>query len=201
MDLEQAAQITGLSLAVIKILLAYSKLAIFLGAFILSESVILAFSFFSAQGYFSLKDVFIFSFLGAISCDILWFLGGRYFLKFVLKIPFFKYPYDKFYFFMDKFSMRKKLAFFLLFKFLYGLQPFVIVYFSTFMKFKRFLIYELIGVSIWLTAIISIGWITGKGAYYLIGAYKSFNYALLILVFLVIIIKVFQLVARKNVKI
>lgn len=201
MGLEQVAQITGLSAAAIKMLLIYNKLAIFLGAFILSESVILAFSFFSAQGYFSVIDVFIFSFLGAVACDFFWFLLGRYAFKFVLKIPFFGMPYDKFCSFMRKISGKKQLSLFLLFKFLYALQPFVIVYFATFMPLKRFLKYECIAVSIWLSIIVSIGWLAGRGAYYLIEIYRGFNYSLLAVISLIIIVKFFQMIARKSIKI
>ena len=58
----------------------YKSPAIFLGAFLFGETIILSAVFLAIENSWSLLLMFVLSFLGTLIADIVWFVAGGYFL-------------------------------------------------------------------------------------------------------------------------
>src|SRR3989338_7963081 len=107
--------------AVIDFLLQYEQLAIFAGAFIFGENVIIPAAFLSGQGLWTPFNVFWPAFLGTVVSDVFWFLLAR---RFTLKISEWRWlrtESESRRRFIDKFQKDNfRIAFF--YKFFYGMR-------------------------------------------------------------------------------
>ncbi len=203
MDLEQIQYVSGLSYQMIGFLAFYKQAAIFFGTFFLAESIVLASSFLAAQGFWSIKTVFVFSLLGTVSCDFFWYFWGLRFLKITHQWNTCLNIYDKIAFFADKVTRRSAFLMFLLMKFLYGTRFLMVIYLGAQkMRFLKFVVYDLIVTCIWLLVVIPIGWLAGRGMYSFFLIYKNLNYVFIALIILIIIFKLAQrLIYGKIIKI
>lgn len=192
-DIEKIKSISGLSHQIINYLILYQEAAIFFGAFFFAESVILAASFLAANGLWSVSSVFIFCLLGTLLSDLFWFFLGMRFLKITGQWFVYKSVYDKITKFLDKLTKNKPFLALLFIKFLYGTRFLTIVYLSIRkISLRNFILYDLIGTSLWLCVIVPIGWLAGRGASHLISIYRGFNYTILALIIFLILFKTIE---------
>jgi len=137
----------------------------FLGALLGGEETILVITTFSAQGFIPFWTVAIFSFLGTIVSDTLWFFAGKTPLygKFISHRSF-KNGYRKLVKTMDTVFRGNYFMALLATKFLYGARIITIMYISKKdISFFLFTMYNSLTTIIWLFVILTIGWFAGKG--------------------------------------
>jgi membrane protein DedA with SNARE-associated domain len=154
---------------------ALEYLIVFAGAAFGGEVVMISLGFLLAQGVFGLVPFIIASFLGTYSTDILWFTMGQ--TKWANK--FFTHRYTSGTVHMITEAMRRisrgsDFVALLLANFMLASRIVLIMYVSKKkMNVVKFLIYEAVAVSLWLAAVIGIGYISGLGFTYLASTFKS----------------------------
>lgn len=171
-------------------LIAYKFPALFLGSFFFGETVILSAVFFALESSWPLSQVFGISLIGVITADAVWFFAGRYFLTRSRRLQLLKEKNREFLEKMEHQSKRKQLLYLIFFKFFYGTRIITIVYIATHnMSFRRFLVFDLIGTTLWLSVLIALGWATWSGASRALDAFHHIGYILGAILFLVIFVK------------
>jgi len=171
----------------------FQYLVIFIGAAFGGELAMITLGFLSAQGMFSLNALFIVSFFGTMSSDILYFLIGR--SKLANKL--FSHRYAEGTISMitaavEKISRGSHFVALLLANFMLASRIILILYVSkTNLKFWRFFYYEAIALVLWLLVLIPIGFLSGLGFTYfseiLENAYAAFGFLLMILLGVIIV--------------
>lgn len=166
-------------------------LVIFLGAAFGGEVAMITLSFMAAQGLFPLHTLFIVSFFGTMSSDILYFLMART----ALANRLFSHRYTNHTVNMITEAVRKvsrgsHFTALLLANFMIASRIILIMYVSkTKLKFSRFLYYESVSLILWLLVLISIGFLAGLGFTYISGLleniYAGIGFLLLILLVVV----------------
>lgn len=171
---------------IIQIISDYRLVAVFLGAALFGETVIISSAFLAAKGVFSLASVFSLTFLGTIVSDSIWFYFGSNIINFSRKSE----KYKDYILKIEKITGNKTFLALLFIKFLYGTRILTIIYLSIKrISFIRFLIFNTLGTLIWLPVIIGIGWFAGKGLINLIPLFNRIEYILVTLVLLIVIVK------------
>ncbi|HLD10535.1 MAG TPA: VTT domain-containing protein [Candidatus Nanoarchaeia archaeon] len=175
---------------IIELLTKYQLLLVFLGSFFFGESVIISSGFLAAQGILEIPYVFVFSFLGTVISDSFWFYFGKFiFLRKKQLIDHQKY--NKLVKKIDKITKHKYFWALLFIKFLYGTRILTIVYLSIRrLNFWIFTLFNSLGTLLWLTVILTIGWLAGKGFSNVILVFNEVKYLLISLVFLLILYRV-----------
>ncbi len=136
---------------------------IFFGTFFLGETIILAAAALAAQGHFSVWSVVVWSYLGTVISDGGWFLLARPAARY-LKSGARRERYDKVLAWLDRrFGARPERSL-LFIKFVYGTRIATIVYLSL----RRiglwvFLRLNGLGTAMWLSVVVTVGWMAGKG--------------------------------------
>jgi membrane protein DedA with SNARE-associated domain len=145
----------------------------FFGTFFLGGETLALLCFGSAQGAYFLWVVLVFGFLGIVISDIMWYLIGKYSLLHFLKRHHLinkssrkaKKILHKLY--------KKKLRLMFFSRFIYGTSIATLVYLGKRMKFKEFIVYEIIISIIWIIIYGGIGWYAGRGVRILLVFYNS----------------------------
>lgn len=188
-----------LEASIIKILSSYQIPAILLGTFFFGETVIITAAFLSTRGIWSPIDVFWLSLVGTTLSDSLWFFFGQYLLDAAHRWEKYQPKYRKLADMLEKISGKRPFVSLLFIKFLYGTRILTIIYLSLReIRFSIFLIFDTLGTIFWLAVMILIGWLAGKGIADIIPIFNKLEYALLVLVLLLIIVKIISLWARKK---
>ena len=155
-------------------LIQYKSLAVFLGAFLFSEAAILPAFFLSGQGLLDPLQVAISALLGVSLANTMWFVLNDRLIFFGRKIFF--SILNKISLMLDKLTPNKPF-YALLFAHFLGIPA----YFSCLyvrnknIKLKKFLIFDIGGIIIWLSVLFPIGWFSGVGIYNLMPAYRNFG--------------------------
>ncbi len=179
------------SVIIVNLLSFYQLPAIFWGAFFFGETVVITAAFLSAQGIWSLLNVFWLALAGTLISDALWFLFGKSFLKLLNRWQRYQQKHDKFVKKLERILGRRPFLVLLFIKFLYGTRILTIIYLSLRkIRFRTFLIFNTIGTLVWLVVMIAIGWLAGKGIANVIPVFHRIGYALSLLVLFLIIFKV-----------
>ncbi|MFA7286702.1 MAG: VTT domain-containing protein [Patescibacteria group bacterium] len=170
-----------ISPAVIQFIIAHHVFGIFLGSVFFGESVILTAAFLSGQGLWSPVVVWWVALLGTVFSDSVWFLFGRQATTFVFR------RYQKKYETVlatieERFGTKPFLAL-LFIKFLYGTRILTLLYLATRrLRFSTFLFFDTAGAILWLTVMVLLGWLAGRGSVNLISYFGHVEVALLVLV-------------------
>ncbi len=185
--------------AVIDFLLQYEQLAIFAGAFIFGENVIIPAAFLSGQGLWTPFNVFWPAFLGTVVSDVFWFLLAR---RFTLKISEWRWlraESESRRRFIDKFQKDNfRIAFF--YKFFYGMRIAAIASFSLKgMTLDKFIRFDSLSTLIWLFVIVGIGWLAGRGLVNVLETFSKLTYLVAAIVILIIVVKLITLWLAKRV--
>ncbi|MBP9711963.1 MAG: hypothetical protein KBD55_02945 [Candidatus Pacebacteria bacterium] len=154
---------------------AIQYLIIFVGAAFGGEVVMISLSFLAAQGLFPFTPFVIVSFLGTYSSDILWFVLGRT----DIADRFFSHRYTNGTVSMITEAVRRisrgsDFIALLLANFMLASRVILIMYVSKKkINFIKFLCYEAIAVSLWLVAVVGIGFVSGLGFTYLATTFEN----------------------------
>ena len=169
-------------------------LIIFLGAAFVGELALFTLGFLTAQGILSIFPLIIFSFLGVLASDILWFLLGK--TAVVGKMISHRYTYATVSIIskaIDRTSKGNRFVAVVLAKFLIGTRILLIIYLSkTNLEFKRFVYYDAMAIFFWLIVIIPIGVIAGHGFTILAEVFHNLYLAIGFILFILLIIVIVQ---------
>ncbi|MFO0872930.1 MAG: DedA family protein [Phycisphaerales bacterium] len=138
----------------------YGYLALFLGAFLEGETVLVLAGFAAHRGYLDIRLVILVAFLGSLAGDQTWFFIGRFRgMPFVERRPAWKARAAKILDLLHRYHAPLLIGF----RFLYGLRnpiPFVVGA-SGFSPW-RFLVYNAIGAFVWATVVGFAGFVFGE---------------------------------------
>jgi membrane protein DedA with SNARE-associated domain len=176
----------------------YGELSVALGAFLLGEIAILTAFILSAQGLLSFEMVFVFSIIGFLCADLFWYLFGRFILTFLHQWE----RYEKAAAPVEKFlhhTVGRHLFLSLIFiKFLYGARLIVMVYLALKkVPFRVFVLFDTLGLIIFIGILAVIGWLVGRGIYNLLPAYHTFTTIVAAVVISVIIVYAIRFFLRR----
>lgn len=181
---------------------SYGNISVFIGAFLFGEFAVLTAFILATQGVFSSSTIFIVSVIGIACADACWYGFGFYFSK---KKPGW-HLHDqsiiaKTATFWERIIGKNIFISLLVVKFLYGIRWATIV----FLGLKRlaipfFLVFDLLGIIVFVGVLFVIGWITGKGIYNLIPFYHGVIGIIIAIIFAIIVVNILHLVFHKKIK-
>ena len=158
----------------------YGYPAIGIGTFLEGETILILGGFVAHRGYLELPWVIVSAFFGTLLGDQLYFYIGRTKGKSVLeKRPKWKAKSGKVFDMLDKHQILLILGF----RFLYGLRtvtPFLIG--ASRIAPIRFLIFNIIGASLWAVVIGTLGYLFGHALEVIIGDIKKYEFIVLAIV-------------------
>lgn len=168
-------------------------LTIFLGAALGGEVALFTLSFLAAQSILSPVALVIFSFLGTLSSDSMWFLLGR--TNTAQKIISHRYAHSTVSIIAEAVRRVSRGSHFLALifaKFLVGTRILMLLYISkTAFSFNRFICYNAVATLLWLLVVIPIGFLSGLGFTYVAevfhNLYAGIGFVFLILIVIVIL--------------
>ncbi len=162
----------------------------YFGTFFGGEEVILFLAGLSAYGYINFWALFFFCLIGTMSSDCLVFFLAR--TRIVNKIRTWKNAaggYEKFVHVMGKTIKNNTFLSLLITKFLYGTRIITIVYFSRErLAFRKFFAYNIVVVGVWLSLILPIGWLGGKGLGLFAAIFKDIQLGIFLILIAAIIV-------------
>ena len=163
----------------------------FLGSFFGGEETIIALTILSYHGLVPLFAIFLFSLLGTVASDTLWFFVGKTLLfDKMISHKYFRKGYDRIAWVIDSIFRGNHFVSLLVTKFLYGTRIITIMYISREkIPFKIFFVYNVLTTLVWLPVVMAIGWFAGKG----ISAVAVSKNMQAVVVFMVIFIGVLHL--------
>ncbi|KKS04003.1 MAG: hypothetical protein UU82_C0017G0019 [Candidatus Nomurabacteria bacterium GW2011_GWC2_41_8] len=171
----------------------FEYIIIFLAAGFGGEFALLALGFLAAQGVISVFSLIIFSFLGTLFSDTLWFLLGR--TATVKKMISHRYADTTVSVIneaVNRMSRGSHSTALIIAKFLVGTRVLLIMYVSTTnIRFQQFIHYDLIAIFLWILVVIPIGFLSGLGFTYfaeiLENLYIATGFILLIVILIIIL--------------
>lgn len=175
------------------------ELVSFLGALLGGEETILVVSFFAGQGIFSVKTVLIFSYIGTMVSDWIWFyIGYKGFGKKMESRSGFQKNLRRVERVIEKITKDNHFMTLLLTKFLYGTRIITIIYLSREkLKFWEYTKLNSIVSLFWLVIIVPMGALAGRGSYNFINIFKDTQKTLLLILIAVIILYIIRLLINK----
>lgn len=149
----------------------YGYIAVFIGTFLEGEIFLLVAGFFVKHGFLQPLPTFIFSILGALTHELIYFFIGRWKGRhFLLGNRYTKRRYRKAKKMIDKYGVLS--LFFI--RFLYGMRVVPMMLFgATGFNFYKFLFFNLISLVIWATIFLSLGYVFGHTAEIIFGKVKD----------------------------
>ena len=177
---------------ILSFIMSYGYLAIFVGAILEGEAIILISGFLIHQGLLAFPLVFVVGFLGAIIGDGSWFLLGKY--KGTSLISRWKWLQEKSHK-PIKFLTQKPATVSFWVRFMYGLRH--VIPFSLGMsgyKSRLFFFWNTLGAIMWLVFFISSGFVFGNILETFVGHLK--RYQMVVVIIVIIIIFIFNVIAR-----
>ena len=151
----------------------YGYTAVGIGTFLEGETVLILGGFAAHRGYLELPWVILYAFLGTLFGDQLYYYIGRIKGKGLLeKRPHWKSKSEKVFVLLD----RHQIWLIIGFRFLYGLRtvtPFLIG--ASKISPIRFLIFNMLGASIWAVVIGTSGYVFGQTLEIVIGNIKRYE--------------------------
>ena len=177
--------------SIVNLLATYQLPAVFFGAFFFGETVILTAAFLAGQGTWSIESVFWLSFAGTVISDSLWFLLGQTFFKFTKRWEKYQDQYQTFLIKLEKITGQRPFLSLLFIKFLYGTRILTIIYLSIRkVRYFTFLLFNTIGTVLWLSVMILVGWLVGRGVLDAGQIFSRVEYAFTALVLLIVLYRI-----------
>ena len=172
---------------------------IFFGAAFGGELAMITLGFLAAQGLFSLYSLFVVSFFGTLSSDILYFTIGR--TRYANKFFSHRYTHSTINMITEavrRVSRGSHFVALLLANFMIASRIILIIYVSkTDLKFSRFVYYEAIALVLWLLVLIPIGFLSGVGFTYLSQILENIYAAVGLILFVLLIVIFAQLWVKR----
>lgn len=181
----------------------YGYVAVFLGAILEGESILLLGGLLAFQGHLSIYLVIVFAFLGSIFGDMGWFLLGRYkgerlLIKWKWLNTWIGRPMQ--------FIAKKPRLISVGMRFMYGFRhiiPFGLG--MTNMRFSTFFYFNAIGAFLWVIIFSVLGYVLGDALEVLFGNLKRYEITLVILVILIIVlfnvfVRIFRYIVDRSIE-
>lgn len=159
----------------------------------------------AANGVFSVWTLILFFYVGIVACDIGLFKFGQIkSLSYFKKHKLIYRGYQKVTCYLKKYSKNKDMVILFFSKFVYGSYAPLIMHFGRRgMKFKKFLVSDLIINALWIIILVPIGWFAGKGLRLFLGIENNINWMILFVLLLIVILylikKLFTMFVSKDV--
>ncbi len=177
--------------SIVNLLSAYQLPAVFFGAFFFGETVILTAAFLAGQGTWSIESVFWLSLAGTVTSDSLWFLLGQTFFKFTKRWEKYQDQYQTFLIKLEKITGQRPFLSLLFIKFLYGTRILTILYLSIRkVRYATFLLFNTVGTILWLSVMIFVGWLVGRGVGNAVQIFSRVEYIVTALVLLIVFFRI-----------
>jgi membrane protein DedA with SNARE-associated domain len=168
-------------------------LIILLGVVFTGELALFAIGFLGAQGVLPLFLLVSISFIGVLLADTLWFLLGR--TPTAEKITSHRYAYattSTILQALDRISRGNHFLAIVLAKFIIGTRIIMVIYLSkTNLELRKFVLYDLVAISLWFAVVVTTGYASGLGFAYISGilqnAYAGAGFIILIVLIIIII--------------
>jgi|TARA_B100001971_G_C18043864_1_gene459101 membrane protein DedA with SNARE-associated domain len=144
------------------------------------ETVILSIAILASGGLFSIWTLLIFSYIGELIADFLYFAIGRTRLIHKLnKIKKFKIGFDKTGRVIDKLTHKNILLTLFYSKFIYGVRT-LTIFFLGYRKipWKKFIVAEVIVMFLAVSLVVGIGYSVGQGYRIALNIFRSFEIAI-----------------------
>jgi len=165
-------------------------LLFFLAAYIGGEELIVPLAVLVGQGLWNVESLFIACLVATILADTTWFLLGRHGVqrrKFFQK---YQYRFEKASVYFRKIA-KSEFGILLTTKFIYGTRIFSIIFLSIEgLALPKFIFLNSIVTFIWLSCIVMVGWMIGKGSSLFLNIYKHPIYIGLGLIGLIVLFRV-----------
>lgn len=184
--------------AIARLVSDYGYLAVFVGALLEGESILLLAAYAAHQGYLSLSLVIAVACCGAILGDQIFFYSGRWFGNtLVQRVPALHARAET----VNRLLIRHHAGLIIGLRFAYGLRiagP-IVIGMST-LGWRRFLVLNVIGALIWAPLVAGVGFMFGHAMERLFVDFKEFEkFGLLILAALIAVVStVLHLLRRRN---
>ena len=168
----------------------YFFVIVLIGTIISGNLFIIFISTLSGQGIFPYWQVLIISLIGTFISDTIWFnLGKTKYINNLVKRPHFLYHYYYIKKALYKSTERNKFLVFLGSKFVYGTKILTLMYVGKRnLKRKDFIIYNFSSSIIWVTILVSIGWLAGKGFTKILESFNNLRTALTVFILLIVLL-------------
>ena len=173
--------------------------AIFLGAVFLGETIILSAAYLAGQGMWSITTVFWLAMLGTVLSDVAWFLFGQSIFSATKRWREKQLSSERLLKKLESITGSRPFLALLFIKFLYGTRILTIVYLSA-RKIRpwKFIFFDTLGTIIWLVVMLTVGWLAGRGVSNIISVVDKTEYALLVLVVIIILYRVITVWTEKR---
>ncbi len=178
-------------------LASYGYIAVFLGTFIEGELFLLVAGFFIKHGFLQPLPTFLFSILGALTHELIYFFLGRWKGRHILLgNKYTKKRYKKAKKLVEKYGIYSLFAI----RFLYGMRvvPMMLMGATGFNLYK-FLFFNILSLIIWTVIFLSLGYFLGHIAITLFGDLKHYYLIFgLIIVFVGLLVYLFYTIISKS---
>ena len=162
--------VAGISESAVQILTQHSFIALVLGAFVGGDIFILAAAFLAGRHVFSISEVLLFSGLGALGADLVWFAVGRAGRSTIANSR----AYQALLPGLHRLSHRSPLLELIIIKYLIGARLVLMLHMAHHIQsFARFIMYDLPAVTLWLLLLSTIGWLAAQGFEGAVPAYQK----------------------------
>ena len=169
---------------------SYHSWIILAGTFVFGDSIVLAASGLAAHGQWSVGSVILWSFLGTLISDTMWFKLADRTLQRIMSDPTREAAFVRMTARMDRWVGESPHHGLLFVKFLWGTRTLSIVYMaSRGVSPLTFMLFDAIGTLLWLAVLVPIGFLAGQGVANLSADLTRLEYALPILLVLAIVLK------------
>jgi len=176
--------------AILPFLETHGIMISFLGGFVSGESIIMTLAFLSANGLIPLWYVLVFCTLGMYLSDFIPFLFGRLkFVKNLMEKERFARRIEKVEDILLKFTKNNLFLTLLYTKVIYGASIPALIYLGSKKTSKsKFAVNNLLVELIFVPAVVSVGWLSGKGFSSAITILKDIKIGIFLLVVLIIVL-------------
>jgi membrane protein DedA with SNARE-associated domain len=183
------------------LIVTHAYLISFIAVILWGDISVLSISFLAAQGFIPLLAVAIIAVAATFVADSLWFLLS---VSGVMDhVPIWK-PFHGTYLRLErrieKISRHNDLIMLLLSKFVYGTRIVTIAYLahSKKIKYTKFIEHDMISSILWLTLLVPIGWLAGKGFWWISNVLSDLRLAITFVIAVIALFVIFEELIRKR---
>ena len=174
---------------------SFEYIIVFVGATVGGEFALFTLGFLISQGVLRTAPVILLSFIGAFLPNVLWFLLGG--TRAMGKMSTNRHTNTTFSIITEavqRVSRGSHLVAFIIIKFLVGTPVLLVMYTSkTALSFRQFLYYQSIATSLSVLVIMPIGYISGKGFFYISSVFENLYASIGFLLLVLVLIVMFQI--------
>lgn len=164
----------------------------FLAAYIGGEELIVPLAVLVGQGLWSVETLFITCFIATVLADASWFLLGRHGVRQRKFFQKYEHRFERASVFFRKIA-KSELGILLTTKFIYGTRIFSIIFLSLEgLALPKFIIINSLVTFIWLSCIVTLGWMIGRGSSLFLNIYRHPVYITLGLILIVVLFHVIR---------